>query len=58
MRVAIASVHSLALGLARGFIAGRGSAPAIASRITEQAALFDGPTEMGTTEIFYLHRDH
>jgi hypothetical protein len=53
MRIAIASVLVLALGFAGGFIAGRWTAPVTPSSTIEHTALFDGPTELGTIEVFY-----
>ncbi len=55
MKVAIAAVLALALGFASGLIAGRWTAPAAPSELIEQTALFDGPTDLGTTEVFYPH---
>jgi hypothetical protein len=53
MRVAIASVLALALGIAGGFIAGRWTTPATPSNTIEQTGLFDGPMELGIIEVFY-----
>ncbi len=55
MRVVIVSVLALALGFASGFFAGRWTAPATPSNLIEQTALFDGPAELGTIEVFYPH---
>jgi hypothetical protein len=55
MRIAIASVLALTLGFAGGFIVGRWTTRATPSNIIEHSALFDGPAELGTMEVFYPH---